>query len=105
MRRIVLALAAIGGLAALALARRDSAPAPMRIEVGSGWTSVTLAPFRTTALLRLTGEGAFSLRMDGERVVRVAPGSGATVRPRSLRSLDVRAGRGPIVITLTPRGR
>ncbi|WP_419829530.1 hypothetical protein [Methylobacterium sp.] len=104
LRQVVLALAAIIGLAALALARRDVVPAPTRIEVGSAWTSVALKSFRAVPLLRLTADGAFSLRLDGERVQRVSPTSGATVRPKTLRSLELRAGRGPITVTLTPRG-
>ena len=104
LRQAVLALAAIVGLAALALARRDVVPAPTRVEVGPAWTAVALKSFRNVALLRLTADGAFSLRLDGERVQRVSPSSGATVRPKALRSLELRSGRGPITVTLTPRG-
>jgi hypothetical protein len=102
-RQIVPALLAVGGLSWLALSRREALPAPVRIEVGSGWTSVTLAPFRGAPLLRITGDSAFSLRIDGDKVERVAPGRGATIRTHALRSLDLRAGRGPVVVTLTPR--
>ncbi|MDP4002644.1 hypothetical protein [Methylobacterium sp. NEAU K] len=100
----MLALAVIAGLAVLALARRDVVPAPTRIEVGSAWTPVPLKSFRQTPLLRLTGDGAFSLRLDGDRVQRIAQASGATVRPKALRSLELRVGRGSVTVTLTPRG-
>lgn len=93
----------IAGLAALALARRDALPAPARIAAGLGWTAVALGPFQGAPLLRLTGDGPFSLRLDGERVLRVAPGNGATVRLRTLRGLELRAGRGSVTVTLTPR--
>ncbi|MCJ2143640.1 hypothetical protein [Methylobacterium sp. E-066] len=104
LRQAVLALAAIVGLAALALARRDVVPAPTRIEVGPAWTAVALKSFRNVASLRITAEGVVSLRIDGERVQRVSPSSGATVRPKTLRSLELRAGRGSVTVTLTPRG-
>ncbi|MCJ2096194.1 hypothetical protein MKK67_27390 [Methylobacterium sp. J-072] len=104
LRQAVLALAAIVGLAALALARRDVVPAPTRIEVGPAWTAVALKSFRNVTSLRITAEGVVSLRIDGERVQRVSPSSGATVRPKTLRSLELRAGRGPVTVTLTPRG-
>lgn len=104
LRQAALALVAIIGLAALALTRRDVVPAPTRIAVGPEWTAVALRSFRTVSLLRLTADGAFSLRLDGERVQRVSPSSGATVRPKTLKSLELRAGRGPITVTLTPRG-
>lgn len=104
VRQAVLALAAIIGLAALALARRDVVPAPIRIEVGAAWTPVPLKSFRNVASMRITAEGVVSLRIDGERVQRVSPSSGATVRPKTLRNLELRAGRGPVTVTLTPRG-
>jgi len=104
LRQVVLALGAIVGLAALALARRDVVPAPIRIEVGAAWTPVALKSFRNVAALRITAEGVVSLRLDGERVQRISPSSGATLRPRTLRSLELRAGRGPVTVTLTPRG-
>ncbi|APT29536.1 hypothetical protein MCBMB27_00245 [Methylobacterium phyllosphaerae] len=102
-RRVVLALFTIGALAWLAQGRRTGRPAPVRITAQAGWTPVTLAPFRGARLLRVTGETAFSLRIDGERIVRVAPDRGATVRMKALRSLDVRAAQGRTVVTLTPR--
>ena len=100
----MLALAAIVGLTALALTRHDVVPAPTRIEIGPAWTVVALKPFRTASLLRLTADGAFSLRLDGGQVQHITPSSGATVRPKAVRSLELRAGRGPVTVTLTPRG-
>ncbi|MCJ2055476.1 hypothetical protein MKL09_02800 [Methylobacterium sp. J-048] len=102
-RQVVLALAAIGALAGLALARREVIPAPTRIEVGPAWTAVALKSFRNATSLRITAEGVISLRLDGERVQRVSPSSGATVRPKTLRSLELRSGRGAVTVTLTPR--
>lgn len=103
LRSLLLALLAIAGLAALALAQRDALPAPARIDIGPAWTAVALGPFRGAPLLRLTGDGPFSLRLDGERVLRVAPGGGATLRLRSLSGLELRTGRGSVTVTLTPR--
>lgn len=78
-------------------------PAPARIAAGPAWTAVALGPFQGATLLRLTGDGPFSLRLDGERVLRVAPGGGATLRLRTLHGLELRTGRGPVTVTLTPR--
>ena len=102
LRSALLALLAITGLAALALARRDGLPAPARIAAGPAWTAVALGPFQGATLLRLTGDGPFSLRLDGQ-VLRVAPGGGATLRLRTLRGLELRTGRGAVTVTLTPR--
>ena len=100
----MLAAIAVAGLSALALGRRDGMPAPGRITAGPAWSAVALGPFRAAPLLRLTGDGPFSLRLDGERVLRVAPGSGASLRLKTLRGLELRAGRGSVSVTLTPRG-
>jgi len=100
----VLALMTVGALAWLALGKRTALPAPVRIAVQSGWTVVALASFQGASALRITGDGVFSLRIDGRRVVRVAPGRGATVRMKTLRSLDVRSVHGRAVVTVTPRG-
>lgn len=103
LRTAVLAGIAIAGLTALALGRRDRLPAPARIVAGPAWSAVALGPFRGAPLLRLTGDGPFSLRLDGERVLRVAPASGASLRLKTLRGLELRAGRGSVSVTLTPR--
>ena len=103
LRSALLALLAIAGLAALVPARRDALPAPARIAAGPAWTAVALAPFRGAPSLRFTGDGPFSLRLDGGRVLRVAPGDGATLRLRTLRGLELRTGRGPVTVTVTPR--
>ncbi|WP_457104023.1 hypothetical protein [Methylobacterium sp. P5_C11] len=92
----------VGALAWLAMGRRAHLHGPVRITVQSGWTPVALASFRGATRLRVTGDAAFSLRIDGERVMRVAPGRGATVRLKALRSLDVRAAQARAVVTLTP---
>jgi pyruvate/2-oxoglutarate dehydrogenase complex dihydrolipoamide acyltransferase (E2) component len=76
-------------------------PPPARLTVGPAWTPVALPRFRGAPLWRITGDTAFSLRVDGERVLRVAQGEGLTVGTRMLRSLELRAPR-PSAVTLTP---
>ena len=91
----------VGDLTWRAPALREDPPAATRLAIGSDWMRVTLAPFRRTPLLLLAGEGAFGLRIDGERVVRVGPGESITLGTRLLRSLELRA-RPRTVVTLTP---
>ena len=71
--------------------------------MGPAWAAVALAQFRGVPLLRLTGDGPFIVRLDGDRILRVAPGGGATVRVKTLRGLELRSGRGSATVTLTPR--
>ncbi|MDP4025913.1 hypothetical protein Q8W71_25095 [Methylobacterium sp. NEAU 140] len=98
----MLAILAIAGLAWLA-ARRETLPPPGRVTIGPGWTAVTLAPYRAAPRLWITADVPFSLRIDGDRVTRAVPGAGAVLRPRALRSLELRSGRGQATVTLTPR--
>jgi hypothetical protein len=102
LRQTLWAALMVGALAYIAPERQEGAPAPLRIAIGPAWTSVALAPFRNAPQLRLSGDGAFSLRIDGGRVVRVVPGEGITVGTSYLRSLELRAAR-PAMITLTPQ--
>ncbi|MGU3667130.1 hypothetical protein ACLBX9_23315 [Methylobacterium sp. A49B] len=92
----------VAALATLAPERQTGAPTPLRIAVGPAWTAVSLAPVRAAPQLHVSGDGAFSLRIDGTRVVRVAPDEGITVGTSYLRSLELRATR-PTIVTLAPQ--
>ena len=101
----MLTILLVVALTCLAPAQQDGSPppAPMRLRIGTAWTQVAPAPLRSAPAMHLTGDGAFSLRIDGERVVRVAPGEGITVGTTLLRRLELRAGH-PTIVTLTPQG-
>ena len=98
----VAAILVIAGLTCLALELPDRAPRPMRLGIGPAWSAVPLTPFRATPLVRVRGDTAFSLRVDGQRVVRVAPGDGVVIGTTLLRSLELRAEH-PVTVTLIPQ--
>lgn len=104
IRHIVLTVLIVGALTCPVPQWRDGSPPHVlaRLRIGAAWTSVAQAALHSAPALRLSGDGAFSLRIDGERVVRVAPGEGITVGTALLRSLELRAGR-PTIVTLTPQ--
>lgn len=102
LRDIVLAALLIETLLRLASGQGTAQlPPPARLTVGTAWTPVALPRFRSAPLWRLTGDTAFSLRVDGERVLRVGQGEGISVGTRMLRSLELRAPR-PSAVTLVP---
>ncbi|MFD0938816.1 hypothetical protein [Methylobacterium trifolii] len=86
------------------MAQRPRSPAPVTVTVGPAWTGIALDGFKSVPSLRLSAEAPFSLRLDGERVQRVAPGATGLVRLRALRGLELRSARGRIPILLTPLG-
>lgn len=102
VRHAVLAILIIAALAFFA-SRRGPPPAPLRIAVGPAWTLVDLSALRASRLVRLSADAPFTLRLDGERMMRVAPGGSTLIRPGTLRELALRSGRGQVTVVLAPR--
>lgn len=99
---MVAAILFIAGLTGLASEPPDHTPRPMRLGIGPAWTAVALASLRAVPLVRVRADTAFSLRVDGQRVVRVAPGEGLVIGTTLLRSLEMRAEH-PVTVTLIPQ--